>query len=272
MAFFVIEDQKERRKEMLGIFKKAKSGKGMKKAVVFVDYEHWYISLDRLHKEKPNIKAWRDALMEQYEIQEIYFFADFSNPAIKKEIPKIREVSNFIIETQNTSSAHKKDFTDFIMLDHIYQKAINSPDTDAFILFSGDGHFSSVTNYLISKLGKEVGIFAIRGALSNQLKNTASRTELLPKNEDPDTEGYKLILSSLRALRDDRLKKSYPTFFGTINAVSRQNHLPRREVSALLRKLMAKDCIKQTQTEVDGKKIKTISVDWKKCRILGFWD
>lgn len=68
---------------------------------------------------RPDIKAWRDALSEKYEMEEIIFFADFSNPALRQEIPRIREVSNYIIETQNTSTSFKKDFTDFIMLDHI---------------------------------------------------------------------------------------------------------------------------------------------------------
>ena len=80
----------------MGLFKKKK-----KKAVVFVDYEHWYISLYRLHKARPDIKALRDELSEKYELTEMIFFADFSNPSLKSELPKIREISNHIIETQN---------------------------------------------------------------------------------------------------------------------------------------------------------------------------
>ena len=193
---------------MFGLFKKkTRPLSGRKRAVAFVDFEHWFISLDKLHKARPDIRAWRDELARRYELQEIIFFADFSNPSIRLEIPRIREVSNYIIETQNTSSAHKKDFTDFILLDHVYQKAINSPEIDVFILFSGDGHFSSVTNYLITQLGKEVGIFAIRGGLSTQLKNTASWVELLPKNEDPMALLHRQILTSLRQLFDNKQKK-----------------------------------------------------------------
>ena len=159
---------------------------GKPKAIAFVDYEHWYISLDKLFGNmRPDIKAWRDALSEKYEMEEIIFFADFSNPALRQEIPRIREVSNYIIETQNTSTSFKKDFTDFIMLDHIYQKAMKSKDIGTFILFSGDGHFNSVCSFLISQLGKKVGVYAIRGAMSNQLKNTASWVELLPEIVDP---------------------------------------------------------------------------------------
>lgn len=256
---------------MFGLFKKRKNGKP--KATVFVDYEHWYISLDRLHnKKRPDLRSFRDSLAEKYELQEIYIFADFSNPALRNEIPKIREITNHIIETQNTSSAHKKDFTDFIMLDHIYQLAISSPSTDAFIIFSGDGHFSSVTNYLKSKLGKEVGVYAVRGGMSNQLKNTASWTSLLPENTDPRIELYKMILTSLRSLSENKQKKSYPSFKGTVTAVSRHNHVPARAVTSALRELMNKECITQQTVQLDQASVKTLRVDWQKCKILGYWE
>ena len=140
-------------------------------------------------------------MTDRYEISDIIFFGDFSNPSLRQEIGSIRRISNTIIDTQNTSTAFEKDFTDFIMLDHIYQKAINSPEINTFILFSGDGHFNSVCNYLITQLGKQVGVYAIRGGMSNQLKNTASWVELLPKNVDPDLAVYRLILGNLRQLR-----------------------------------------------------------------------
>ena len=40
-----------------------------------------------------------------------------------------------------------KDYTDFIILDNIYQKALSSSDVNLFIIFSGDGHFSSVVAF-----------------------------------------------------------------------------------------------------------------------------
>jgi len=256
---------------VFGFFKKKKTGKP--KAIAFVDYEHWFISLDKLHHTRPDIKAWRNELAAEYELQEIIFFADFSNPTIRLEIPRIREVSSYIIETQNTATNHKKDFTDFIMLDHIYQKAITLPEIETFILFSGDGHFSSVTNYLVSRLGKRVGVYAVRGGLSTQLKNTASWSRLLPKNEDPQCEIHRLILASLRTLLDNKQKKSYPTFWGTVEAVARANHLKRPEVADALRVLMTKGCISQGEVKMnDGKRIKILQVDWKTCKICGVWE
>ncbi len=243
------------------------------KAIAFVDYEHWFISMDKLHHERPDIRAWRDELADQYELQEIMFFADFSNPSIRAEIPRIREVSSYIIETQNTSPAYKKDFTDFIMLDHIYRKAASMPDVRVFILFSGDGHFSSVCNYLVTQLRKEVGIYAVRGGMSTQLKNTATWVTLLPKNEDPALGIYRMILGNLQLLQESKDKKRYPTFWATVEAVARQNRLKRSEVADALRALIEKGCVQQQEVAPEpGKTIKALTVDWKKSKILGVWE
>ncbi len=257
---------------MFGLFKRKKTT-GKPKAVAFVDYEHWFISLDKMYNARPDIKAWRDDLSQKYEMQEIIFFADFSNATLRQEIPRIREVSNYIIETQNTSSSFKKDFTDFIMLDHIYQKAINSSDIDTFILFSGDGHFNSVCNYLISQLRKKVGIYAIRGAMSNQLRNTASWVVLLPAIEDPYLDIYRMILKNLKYLEANKAKKSYPTFWATVEAVSRLNKIKRKEAAEALRIMIEKEYIIQKEVNFGaGKKIQSLSADWRKCRASGIWE
>ena len=145
-------------------------------AVAFVDFEHWYISMDRFYGIKPDIRAWRADLAEKYDIRDIIFFGDFSNPSLRAEIPRIREVSSYIIETQNASDYHKKDYTDFIMLDHIYQRAVTSPEIDVYVIFSGDGHFSSVTSFLVNRCDKEVAVYGVRDAVSMQLRNTATVT------------------------------------------------------------------------------------------------
>ena len=131
---------------------------------------------------KPDIRSWYKGLSEQYELSDLYFFGDFSNPLLRQEIPRIREFTTGIIETQNASSYHKKDFTDFIMLDHIYQRSFQN-DVDVFILFTGDGHFSSVVSYLVNKRRKAVEVFGITGAISASLKNTATKTTALPDKE-----------------------------------------------------------------------------------------
>ena len=105
---------------MFNIFKRQSSHK-KPHAIAFVDYEHWYISLEKLDQKKPDIKAWFNEISTKYDVKDIIFFADFSNTAIRLEIPKIREVSSTIIETQNASAHHKKDFTDFTFFYSFYK-------------------------------------------------------------------------------------------------------------------------------------------------------
>lgn len=146
-------------------------------AVAFIDYEHWYISLERMYHTKPDIRKWRTSLAEKFDVGDIIFFGDFSNPSLRADIPRIREITSYIIETQNASAHFEKDFTDFIMLDHIYQKAVTDEAIDVFIIFSGDGHFSSVASFITNRVGKQVGVYAVKGALSTQLRNSANWAE-----------------------------------------------------------------------------------------------
>lgn len=244
------------------------------RAVAFIDYEHWFISLDKMYHMRPDIKGWRDEVAAKFELKELIFFADFSNPSIRMEISRIREVSNYIIETQNTSLNFKKDFTDFIMLDHIYQKAMTSNDIDVFILFTGDGHFNSVANFLISQLGKTVGIYGVRDAVSNQLRNTASWTVMLPSEFDKQIVYYRMILRNLKLIEDNPSKKrSYPSFMPTVENVSRINNVPTAIISDSLRELIEKGYINQVQEKAYGTHLmKVLRVDWNKCRHDGVFD
>ena len=128
----------------IGLFTK-RSVEKKPRAVAFVDYEHWYISLDKMYHVKPDIRAWVEDMSQTLNVQEIYFFADFSKAGLREEIPKIRGFTNKIIETGSMTTRVQKDFTDFIMLDHIYQEAMSRQnDNDVFVIFTGDGHFYSV--------------------------------------------------------------------------------------------------------------------------------
>lgn len=259
--------QRKRTKESIG-------ASGKPRAVAFVDFEHWYISLDKMYHTRPDIRAWRDELASRYEIQEIVFFADFNNASLRQEIPKIREITNYIIETQNTSTNFKKDFTDFIMLDHIYQKAMNARDVSVFILFSGDGHFNSVVNFLITQMGKEVGVYGIKDAMSNQLRNSASWYKLLPEQTDPDAPYYTMILKNLKYLKDNatKEKKVRPTFWATVETVSRLNQTKRDPILKAMRNMIQKGYLYQTSDKIDSSKsVKILNVDWEKCRKDGIW-
>lgn len=260
---------------MFNLFKR-QSGHRKPHAICFVDYEHWYISLDKLHNQKPDIKGWFNEISSKYDIKDIIFFADFSNTAIRLEIPKIREVSSTIIETQNASNHHKKDFTDFIMLDHIYQKAVEAHNIDTFIIFSGDGHFSSAVSFLVTRRKKEVIVYGVKDAMSTQLKNCATSTFELPGRDEELYGCYRAILSSLKPLTEKtnrkKGKRSFPTFWATVEAVSRKNKIDKGYVTKTLRKLMDEGYIYQKSVKVSAvKTIKVLNVNWDSVKKDGIW-
>lgn len=245
------------------------------KAVVFVDFEHWYISMTKMYERKPDIKGWYTEMSGKYNVAEVCFFGDFSHPALRSEIPRIREVTNFVIETQNASPHHKKDYTDFIMLDHIYQRAMTSSDIDTFIIFSGDGHFSSVVSFLSIKLGKNVGIYGVRDAISNQLKNSASWVIELPSKNAEHLEYYQMILRNLKKLEqtnEGKKRKHRPAFWPTVEAVTKVNNADKEKVAAALRQMIEDGYIYQTTQRIRTKTIKVLNVDWKKVEKDGIFE
>lgn len=215
------------------------------------------------------MKAWLAELSKTYDVREIFVFADFSNQSIRAEIPKIREVTNYIIETQNASAYVTKDFTDFIMLDHIYQKAMSGSDLSAFIIFSGDGHFSSVASFLRNQCKKTMVVYGVRRAMSSQLRNTASICVEIPnddKAEDPRQPYFDMIFGNLRFLEDNNrgTQKLYPTFWGTVDAVAAYYNSNRDDVTDAMRYLLERDYIYQTDETVEPRKtIKVIRVNWE---------
>ena len=51
-----------------------------KRIVAFVDYEHWFISMDTLYnRQKPDLAAWVADLGERGRVVDAIFFGDFSN-------------------------------------------------------------------------------------------------------------------------------------------------------------------------------------------------
>lgn len=246
---------------LFGFKKRSRLPSDRKRAIAFVDYEHWYISLNNLYGIKPDIRAWRAILSEKYDVKSIYFFGNFSNPALRAEISKIREISSLIIETQNSAAHYKKDFTDFIMLDHIYQSAIDSENIDAFIIFTGDGHFSSVVSYLVTKCRKEVGIFAVRDALSSQLKNSASYSITVPSNEELTLHIKRLIIKAINTVYEENAKPR-PTFLATAQAVAKNSPAELDTVKSVMNSLIKDGVIFQKRIKVGyNKSIKILAIN-----------
>ncbi|MBQ3141463.1 MAG: NYN domain-containing protein [Clostridia bacterium] len=239
-------------------------------AVVFVDYEHWFISLQKLYGVKPDIKSWSEQLHKLYDVREISFFANFSHESMKDEIARVREVSNMIVETKNPY-AYKKDFTDFIMLDSIYQTAMSKNSPDVFIIFTGDGHFCSVVRFLKNRCRKTVGVYGVKNAFSKQLQETANWTVEVEKPVPPDplSEYYGMLLRNFR-WHEQQKEKKVLAFAKTVQYVSRKNHVQFRVMAQALKSLMKKNYVISKKDTINGNKVTTLVANWDLMKKEGF--
>lgn len=235
--------------------------KTVKKAIAFIDYEYCFYSYMDTHKIKPCPVIWKKKMEEKYELSDIMVFGDFTQKEISEELRKLRSITNTIIETSNVFLERKKDMTDFIMLDYIYQSVESRKDVDTYILFTGDGHFQSVVKYLRQKK-KTVIVCGIRETMSNQLRSVASEIADLPIEEERYVNYYKLIASNMNYV--EQFPKIVPTFMRTVENVARKNNLPEELVADVLRRMIQKGYITKKVKRMSNGDVRYLEACWDK--------
>ncbi|MBQ5973624.1 MAG: NYN domain-containing protein [Oscillospiraceae bacterium] len=240
-----------------------------KRIVAFVDYEHWYISMDTLYnKKKPDLAAWFADLNNRGRVVDAIFFADFSKGGLKNEIARIRLFSNKIIDTVNPNPKSVKDFTDFIILDNIYQRAMSSSDVDLFVIFSGDGHFSSAAAFLKNNLNKEVGIYGVGGATSRQLRDTGDWYVEIPGGLTKTFLIAQLALRRIKVMEKDRMKLI--TEDAVLRATAEENKMEEADVQKALDSLAEKSVIRVDNLIVDGSPRRIVKANWSLAASEGY--
>jgi len=253
----------------MGLFKK-KTNKPS--CIAFVDYEHWYISLDKFYSVKPDVRAWADELWKKYDVEEIAIFADFSNPALRAELDRLRDVTSFIFDTKNSSEHYQKDFTDFILLDYIYRKAITQKNIDTFIIFTGDGHFKSVVRFLKNECHKDVGIYGITGATNSQLKQSASWSKEIPSDTAVYRSYMKMIVDNFNYLTIHREFGEKSTKDKIIERVCAKNSVNKKAISKTLDQMVERGYVyRATVLNENGKHIQTLKPNWELMARDGLW-
>lgn len=242
------------------------------KTMVFIDYEYWYYAYTKQFHIKPSLSYFIEMLKQRDDIQivDIMVFADFSNKSLSDELPKLRMVTNTIIETGNTYFGIKKDLTDFVMLDYIYQSSFMQKDIDFYILFTGDGHFQSVVKYLTQRRSLYVLIYAVQGSLSKQLQAVATESVELPTNEEILDRCRKMIIENMEYVST----KSFivPTFLSTVDAISRNYDIPSEFVNAALKSMIDEGYIVQKMYRVQfNKEVRIVAANWDKLREAGLY-
>ena len=256
-------------KDFFKVFKRSRKTK-KPKAIAFVDFENWFLSLKKFYNLKPDVMKWRRQLEEKYELQDVYVFGNFIDNEMREELPKIRCVTNSIIETQQGTENYEKDMTDFVMLDYIYEYVNEHTDVDTYIIFTGDAHFQSVIKYLRQKHGKTVIVYGIKKTFSNQLKLIASEAIELPAS-DQILEGlYPLIVKNM-----DYVSGKFniiPTFSSTARTLAKQYGVAEELVKAALVDMLDKGLLSKKQQRVAFNQfIPVLSANWDALVEAGLW-
>lgn len=239
--------------------------------MAFVDYEYWFYSMKTRYHLQPNPAAWRAELEKTYNLADIMVFADFSSPGLSGEPDRLRDITNTIIETGSASPHRKKDMTDFVMLDYIYQCVNERPDVGTYILFTGDGHFHSVVKYLVQKRRKKVIVYGIEDSFSSKFAAVATDTVMISTERDLYKKYRRLIIEDMAYV--SQKDSIIPTFNGTIDAVARKNEVPADEIRSVLTDMMEKGYLYQRYRRVEfNKQVKIVAANWEKLIADGLWD
>ncbi len=233
------------------------------RALVFVDYEHWLVSYDKQFHLRPDLISWKEEILQQYPRAEFYFFADFTNERLQTQVIEIRAVTNHIIETRNATLGYKKDMTDFIMLDYIYQMAMDKHAPNTFILFTGDGHFQSVVKFLIARCKKQVIVYGVRDAFSNQLKAVATRWIEMPTTGQTQRGYYQMIINNLDYVARHPKRRIISTFKGTVQTVADYNGVKAPLIEEALQEMLNKGYVYTQKMRVGPRRsVSVLAANW----------
>ena len=227
------------------------------RTIVFVDYETWFYGCKNQYHTEPDVTDWFNHVKDKGLIDDVLFFADFSHDAIKDHIVKLRNISNSIIDC--SKGEKEKEYTDFIMLDHIYQRLFRQADIKQFILFTGDSHFQSIVAFLRNFNDKKVGIYALEGSLSPLLAEISNwYVRVIPSNGRYESI-KRAILKNLKWVKEKN--SLVPTFSKTVVVVARNNpEFLEQDVSSVLSDMISKGVVKQEETTlpVSGNVVKKL--------------
>ncbi len=240
-----------------------------RKAMVFIDYEYCFYSYQNLFDMRPDPKKLIDTLSKEFNIKDVMIFGDFAPYAINAELRKLRNITNTIIETGNTLRHHKKDMTDFVMLDYIYRCGDDHKDVDTYIIFTGDGHFHSVIKHLV-KRKKKVIVFGVRESINRQLYEVATEVRYIPAEEELATHLYKLIASNFDYIKNK--PHIYPSFNATVEAVAKRHCIDSGRVRTALGEMI--DCgylIRRERTSGPDRNVTVLDANWDRLVEDGIW-
>ena len=208
------------------------------RAIAFVDYEYWYVSMKNRFGIKPDIKDWCTAIRENHRMENILFFANFLQGGLPEEISRIREVSCDIIETQcDNDGRFMKDMSDVVILDFVYRRAAKKRSPPTFILFTGDGHFQPVVRYLTQDLGKRVEVYGVQASMSRALREAATESFEIPQIDERLQDCFRYIVADFNRIAMNH-DNPFATYQSLVTRVSNNRSVPKERVELALNEML----------------------------------
>ncbi len=219
---------------------------------LFVDYE--YAVLTSLNYWKTPISPQRiiAAAMDVGCIEHAVAFGDFNTEPLRREASKLRTASIDAVSAPTSSvDGRVKSYTDFVMLDNIYQTLLDRPEIATFLLMTGDGHFSGVVARLRIRHGKTVGVLGIEGNISGELKAASSFVEELRPLEmsldDP------MLDEIIRFIARSEQERPAITFGATAQCCAATLNVSEENVRQYMAALSSQGAIIQEVVEYQGR-------------------
>lgn len=238
------------------------------KAMVFVDFEHWYYSYRDNFNMKPEPEKVFQTIKSQYDIEEIMVFADLSRSELQECLTDLRPSVATVIDTGENFFQRKKSVTDFVMLDRIYRTSVRS-DIGTFIILTGDGHFRFAVEYL-SELGKDIVVYGVTGSVSRALRNAAPVFEELPAEEERYRSYFTMVAAQMAFLNDKT--NVTPTFLKTSEQVAAYNNVPRDRIIDAVKKMIDIGYLYQKdQPTAYGRDVRALKANWELMLKDGIW-
>ncbi|MDR1704147.1 MAG: NYN domain-containing protein [Clostridiales bacterium] len=240
---------------------KAQCEESTDETLVFVDFESFYYGCLNQHGLEPDVDAWFDDVKKRGRILDVVFFADWSEPKIKSYKQKIRYISQSIIDCdkeENVTGRDAKDVTDFIMLDHIYQRLIRQAGVQQIVIFTGDRHFLSVVAFARKFQDKKIGIYSLSTSYCRALAEAADWYVSLVPPVDLSVE--KEVVENINW--NNQNKQDFYVLFGpTRNFIATKMGKDASAVGAVMTKLQQHGVIKSSELDFNGKSTSRLTID-----------
>lgn len=183
-------------------------------------------------------------------------FGDFREPIIAELKEELRAATLDVVDIPSQKREDGwKQFTDFAMLDDIYQVLFDYPDIDTFVIAAGDGHFAGVVGRLRLRHGKKAIVMGVEGGISHQLRAAASQVEELSTAQVVVEPEDLTRLLSFMAVGEDQGKVI--TFSSTLK---HYRALSRSMTRQALQQLLDEGRLLRDSVDIEGTTIRTLKI------------